>query len=275
MQTILKRILSDEEAVERFISKSKDEQVKNDYLAFRGYEEKLRTNIVATALSVLTPLNDDSIAKVTSVNTWDITKLRSTKLALYIQNPLTDMAYLSSLTSIFFETLWRYVMGKLPQKDDRDVFFLIDEAFSLYLPSLSVTVANVRKYRAGVMLVLQNFNQLVHLYGKPEADTIASNCLTKLYLSGQALESAKMLESILGKYEYKDEEGNRHIRPLMTSSEIRMLSHKNGLLIRSNLPPIKAKLKPYYKRWHLSRRSKLPSPKTTRHIPHNLIHLNF
>ncbi len=275
VQSLLQSILSAPEKVLRFVESHPSKRVKKSYQAFVGLEDKLRTNILATALAALTPLNDEMIAKTTSVNTWDMTSLRTGKIVLFVQNPLTEMAYLSSLTSIFFETLWKYVLSSLPKRTDQDIFFLIDEASSLYLPSLSLVVSNLRKFRSGLMLVWQNYNQMVHLYGEAQAHTIASNCLAKLYLSGQSLDTAQSLEAVLGRYEFKDEEGNRHIRPLMTASEIRIMPQNRGLLICSNYRPIKAKLVPYYKRWLLRRRTALSPPKTIRHIPHKLIYLNL
>ncbi len=275
VQSLLQSILSTPDTVLKYAEAHPIERVRKSYHAFAGLEEKLRTNILATALASLTALNDEIIAQVTSVDTWDMQSLRTGKVAVFVQNPLTERDYLSALTSVFFETLWKYVFHALPKKTDRSVFFLIDEASSLYLPNLSLVVSNLRKYQSGLMLVWQNYNQMVHLYGSAQANTIASNCLAKLYLSGQPLDTARSLEATLGQYEFKDEEGTRHIRPLMTAPEIRMMPRSNGILICSNYPPIKTKLIPYYKQWRLRRRTTVPLPKITRRIPHNLIHLNL
>jgi len=141
-----------------------------------------------------------------------------------------------------------------------DIFLLIDEASSLNLPTLPLAFANVRKHRSGIMLLLQDFNQLVHNYGKYEADGIKSNCFAKMYFTGQSLETATELERTLGKYEYVDKEEKKHIRPLMTNDEIRMMDINRALLVCGNHPPIKVKLVPYYKRFNYRNYSNIPVP---------------
>ena len=86
---------------------------------------------------------------------------------------------------------------------------------------------------------------LEHIYGSYEAKNISANCYAKVYLPGQPIETCKMLEMTLGKFEYVDENEVRHTRQLMTSDEIRM-SDKAIILI-GNKPPIHATLHPYYK----------------------------
>ena len=137
---------------------------------------------------------------------------------------------------------------------------LIDEASSLNLPTLPLAVANIRKHRTGAMLLLQDFNQLVHNYGKHEADAIKSNCFAKMYFTGQSLETATELERTLGKFEFKGKEGHKVVRSLMTNDEIRMMDIKQALIICGHHQPIKAKLRPYYKRLKYRRYSNIPDP---------------
>ena len=108
-------------------------------------------------------------------------EFRKKKVALYIQNSVADQKYYSVLTSIFFEQFFSYVMSRFPHKDEQDIFFLADEASSLRLPTLQLAVSNVRKHRAGIMLIIQDFNQLVNCYGKQEAEAIRANCFSKLF----------------------------------------------------------------------------------------------
>jgi type IV secretory pathway TraG/TraD family ATPase VirD4 len=75
-------------------------------------------------------------------------------------------------------------------------------------------------------------------------------------MSGQPLETARELELILGKYEYKDDENNKRTRQLLTMDEIRIL--KEAIILCGNLPPIKAKMIPYYEQRELKRLTSLP-----------------
>ena len=98
------------------------------------------------------------------------------------------------------------------------------------------------------MLLVQDFAQLVHHYGKHDADAIKSNCFAKMYFTGQSHEMTKELEQTLGKFEYEDEQGKKIVRSLMTNDEIRTMKSSRALLICGNNPPVIGRLKPYYKR---------------------------
>ena len=113
---------------------------------------------------------------------------------MYIQNSVADQKYYACLTSIFFEQFFSFLFGRFPKDIEQDIFLLIDEASSLNLPTLPLAVANVRKHRSGIMLLVQDFNQLIHNYGKYEADGIKANCFAKMYFTGQSLETATELE---------------------------------------------------------------------------------
>ncbi len=154
-------------------------------------------------------------------------------------------------------------MSRFPKDDEQDVFLLIDEASSLNLPTLPLAVANVRKHRAGIMLLVQDFSQLVHHYGKYDSDAIRSNCFAKMYFTGGSLETTRELEATLGKFEFKDNKGNRMVRPLMTNDEIRTIKKDMALLVCGNLPPIMARLRPFYKNKLYTSYSKIPPVITT------------
>jgi len=243
-----------------------DEELTTAYRSFTAYDEKLLTNIIATCLSALSLFEDDVVEQITSTDTLDLEQFRYTKTALFIQNGISEQSYYSPLTNVFFEQMFSHILQRLPDKNNFDIFFLIDECASLYIPILSLAVANVRKYRAGMLLVLQDFNQLIQSYGKNDAQSILSNCRTQLYFTGQNLETARYLEHILGKYQYEDEKGDTRIRPLMTADEIRTMKSDKAILLSGNQRPILANLRPYfkYKKWQKYARL------TPQNIPGNL-----
>jgi type IV secretory pathway TraG/TraD family ATPase VirD4 len=117
------------------------------------------------------------------------------------------------------------------------------------------------------MLIIQDFNQLVNCYGKHDADAIRANCFSKLYFSGASLETAKELEQILGKFEYKDKDKNKVVRSLMTNDEIRTMKANQALLICGHHAPIKAKLTPYYKNLKYKNYHLIPPPEITSAVP--------
>ena len=112
------------------------------------------------------------------------------------------------------------------------------------------------------MLLVQDFNQLIHHYGKYDADAIRANCFAKMYFTGQSLETARELEQTLGKFEYEEEGGKKVVRSLMTNDEIRTMKSSRALLICGNHPPIMARLKPYYMRHTYRQYSSYPLPQS-------------
>jgi len=260
VRQLLNRLGGNPESIDALFSKYADDILFAEYKSFVSYDDKVVSGVIATCKAALQIFNDDSVARVTSFDNLNFLEFRNRPTALFIQNSVADQKYYSVLTSIFFEQFFSFVMSRFPNDNEQDIFFLIDEASSLNLPTLPLAVANVRKHRAGIMLLLQDFNQLTHHYGKYEADGIRANCFAKLYFTGQSLETSTELERTLGKFEFKDKEGHKVVRSLLTSDEIRMLDLNRALLVCGHHPPIMGRLKPYYKRPNFREYSSIPAP---------------
>ena len=257
VRQLLNKLGGDPQSIDKLFSEFADNILFSEYKSFLSYDDKVISGITATCKASLQIFNDEAVAKVTSYDNIDFLEFRNTPTALYIQNSVADQKYYSVLTSLFFEQFFSFLLGRFPNKTEQDIFLLIDEASSLNLPTLPLAVANVRKHRSGIMLLVQDFNQLIHNYGKYDADGIKANCFAKMYFTGQSLETATELERTLGKYEYKDKEGHKVVRSLMTNDEIRTMNIKKALLICGHHPPIKAMLNPYYKNMIYRKFSKL------------------
>jgi type IV secretory pathway TraG/TraD family ATPase VirD4 len=175
------------------------------------------------------------------------------------------------LISLFFEQYFSFIFSRFPNENQCTISLLIDEASSLHLPTLPLAMANVRKHRVGIMLLVQDYFQLVHQYGKHEADGIKANCFAKLYFTGASLETSKELEQTLGKYQYEDEQKRTVIRPLMTSDEIRTMKENRALLICGHHAPIMARLKPYYKQIKFRGYSLITPPEINSQAPINSV----
>jgi type IV secretory pathway TraG/TraD family ATPase VirD4 len=273
LRHLLNNMGGNPEAVDSLFSKHANDILFSEYKAFLSYDTKVISGVVATCKAALQIFSDESVAKVTSFDNLNFMDFRDKPVALFIQNSVADQRYYSTLTSIFFEQFFSFILSRFQGKQEKDIFFLIDEASSLYLPTLPLAVANVRKHNSGILLMLQDFNQLVHNYGKYEADSIKSNCFTKMYFTGQSLETARELEQILGRLEYEDDKGNRVIRSLLTNDEIRMMDTNRALLVCGHHPPIIAKLKPYYKRMSFRNYSNIPAPELNNQIEADTIPL--
>jgi type IV secretion system protein VirD4 len=260
VRQLLNSLGGNPESIDALFSEYADDVLFTEYKSFVAFDEKVVSGIIATCKAALQIFNDDYVARVTSCDNLDFMEFRNKPTALYIQNSVADQKYYSVLTSLFFEQFFSFLLGRFPEKQEKDIFLLIDEASSLNLPTLPLAVANVRKHRSGIMLLVQDFNQLIHYYGKYDSDGIKSNCFTKMFFTGGSLETTKELEQTLGRYQYENDKKGTVIRPLMTNDEIRTMKVNKALLVCGHHPPILARLRPYYKNSQYREYSKIPVP---------------
>lgn len=271
VRQLLNKLGGSPKDVDALFSRDADEVLYSEYKSFISYDEKVISGVISTAKAALQIFSDESVAKVTATDNLNMEDFRLRPTALFIQNSVADQKFYSVLTSIFFEQFFSYTLSRFPAEKEQDIFFLVDEASSLKLPTLPLAVANVRKHRSGIMLIVQDYNQLVHNYGKFEADAIKSNCFAKIYFTGQSLETSRELEQTLGRFEYIDKEGKKNIEPLMTNDQVRTMKLSRALFICGHHKPILAKLEPYYKRRKHLEYSLIPPPDITNGISVDVI----
>ncbi len=254
------------EKIDKLIVRTKNEKFLSEYKAFIAYGDKTLMSIVATAKAALSLWTDETIAKITSIDTIDFSEFREKKIALFINNSVPDMHYYGALSSLFFQQFFNEILVSIPNIKQNSIFFLLDEAGSMYLPSLSVTISNIRKNRGGILCIYQDYAIIEHIYGIYEAKNISANCYAKVYLPGQPIETCRMLETVLGKFEYEDEKtGNTKLRQLMTTDEIRMTD--KGIILIGNKPPIHAALHPFYKNSKLKTLTETPPYEPENKLP--------
>lgn len=234
-----------------------DEELLGQYKATLIYGDKTLQSIIATARAALNIFSDPTVIQTTSVDTIDFSRFRKDKVALFICNPINDLHYYQALSALFFESLFGEIMSRIPKRDERPIFCLLDEAATMKFSSLSITISNIRKFSAGIMLVVQDYQSLVALYGISEAHNIRTNTYAQVYLKGQPLETCKELEAILGRFTYADEKGIEKVRLLMSADEIR--KSDEAIILCGNLTPIRAKMTPYYDRYTFRKRSEIPA----------------
>lgn len=258
------------EKIDRIIVRTHDEGLIADYKAIVSYDNKLLMNIIATTRAALNIFSDPAVAKVTAHDTVDFKAFRHQKTALFINNSVSDMKYYAVITSIFLEQFFAEIMSRIPG-NELPIFFLLDEASSMYFSSLNVVISNIRKSKAGILQIYQSAAQIVDLYGQSVAKAITENSYAKLYMSGQPIAVAQELERTLGKFEYLDDKEVRHIRPLMTADEIMQMDE--SIILCGNNPAIKAKMSPYYEQSKLRRLSELPPVIPTNKLPFDTLPL--
>ena len=74
------------------------------------------------------------------------------------------MQYYSGISSLFFQQFMNEILIRIPDKHENNIYFLLDEAGSMFLPSLSTIISNIRKYNSGILLIYQDYHILEHIY---------------------------------------------------------------------------------------------------------------
>jgi type IV secretion system protein VirD4 len=252
---LIEKFSVDGNSVDRLFAATRDEDLLSSYKAFLVTGEKTLASIIATARTALHIFSDPEVAKTTATNSIDFNELRRNPIAIFICNPLKDLEYLKPITALFFQSLFNFVLSKLPDKkiEKTDIFFIIDEFASYTFPNISVTISNLRKY-AGMCIIMQDDSALVARYGQHEANQIKTNCGIQCHLKGSPLRVCKELSQTLGKYTYVDEKGVKKTRELMMPDEIRMT--EAAIVLVNNQPPLKFVPTPYYKSFWLKQITK-------------------
>jgi type IV secretory pathway TraG/TraD family ATPase VirD4 len=255
------------ERIDALVANSKDEKLVLDFKSCISTPERTFQNIIASAKAALQLFDDPEIAKTTATDTINFDELRETPTVVFLHNSIGDQKYVSILNSIFFEQFYHHVMRVLPRKSELDVFVILEEASSTFILLLSLAVANCRKARVGNIIAVQSKGQLKKFYNE-DAENIAANCLTKLYLPGQtAMDELREIEALAGKSIYKDEKGTERVKSLITADEIRLLPENRSIIISGNKPIIKGRTSPYYHSVTYSRYAKIPPVSLQRGIP--------
>ena len=219
-----------------------DRELIQEIKAFVAEEPKQKSGVIATVKAALQRYGSDpTISLVSSFDSLDLHMLRKQRMALYVSIPANNHEYYLTPNSIFWSVLFDQLMQTTHEASPVSVFCLLDEIGWLRIPQLPTILAVARKY-FGILLAVQNREQLQSLYDENGATTIESNCNAKLYLTGQNYKLAKDLEQMLGKVEYTPGQ----IASLMDAISIRMLSQYYAILLYGNKPPIRFELVPFY-----------------------------
>ncbi len=165
------------------------------------------------------------------------------------------------LITAWLDTASSAILSMEPCRDRR-IWLLIDELPSLNrLPTITDTLAQSRKFGGCGVLGVQSYPQLVSIYGRDEADTLAGMCSTWAVFRFNEERSAKWASLGLGSIEQLEtNEGisygvndirdgvslnrQRHLRPIVLPTEIQFLPDLVGYLkLGRSFPVAQFKLK--------------------------------
>ncbi len=262
---MLNQLNFDPTPIDRMVVATRDHNLITEYKGVAAFDSKLMTNITATGLAALSIFSNPDVARLTSHNSMNFDDFKKNNVALFFTCKIADAKFFSILSSIFYQQLWEHLMEKLPAKDDqKPVWFIMEEASLLTLNTLSQVISQVRKFNVGLILVYQDYNQLIDTYGSATARTIFNNCGIKCYMPGQSLAVSEELSKLGGVFEFEDETGTRRTRNLILPNEARETS--DVILAVANRPLIKIDPPPFYMIPSMMRLIDLPpfQPKPTK-----------
>jgi type IV secretion system protein VirD4 len=246
---LVEKFAVDGAVIDKMFAKTNDEELLSSYKATIVLGDKTLQSVIASTRTALTLFCDAEVCKVTATNSIDFNLLRKEPTAIFICNPLQDLMYYKPLSALFIQSVFNFILSRIPNKNERAIFFVIDEAATMKFPSLSLTVSNIRKHLGSILLCQQDEMSLIAQYGQAEAHQIKTNCGCHIFLKGSPQHTAKELSQILGKYTFKDEKGNDKSRELMTADEVRLTD--DAIILIGNKPPLKCKTVPYFKKLSL------------------------
>lgn len=246
---LLQNLAGNEDAINQLFSKKSTEKQWLTYKSIIANSDNTKASIISSAISNLAFIGSSkSLCDLTSVDTFNIKKMRKEKIVLFLNCPISDMEYYGVLLGLFFEQLFAEVFRSLPREEDKDIYLLIDEMSSIPLPNLANVFSNARKAKLPILGVLQSENQLYENYGQYNAKTIINNAC-RIYMTGLT-DECERLEKTLGSYQYYEDKEKKVLRTrsLMTADEIRTMPRNRVLVIpNGGMRPLYMKVKPYYK----------------------------
>lgn len=234
------------------------------YYAYKGFitqNEKTMQGIVSQAKSALSMLSDPDIARLTATNSFDFSRLREEKTALFLVFPQNRVSYYSLLANLFYTQLFHFCL------DDRNydrkhlpIYFLLDEFGHLTIPDFPAVITTTRARRISLSIVLQSVSQLEERYGRQGANTILSGGVaSRMFFSGMDIETAQTLAQTIGDThrERFDALGNVRLEreALMTPAALRAMPDNQVLYLFANKRPTILNVRPYYEQRTLLRRT--------------------
>ena len=233
----------------KIIADGADEILWAEYRGFLNQDEKTKQGTLLNVKAALEPWSDPVIAEVTASDTLGLANLRKEKTIIYVNVPPSDVRSKGGVLNLLYGDCFDLCAR---QSSGLPVWFLCDE-FGNTPPirNFADRVSTIRANRCSVMIALQNLSQLRKEYGKEGAETIESNCQTKIFMRSLHHDTAKLVSEMSGENTTYDNvyggagDNARTVGvPLIRPDEVRMLGLGDNIVISDNLPPARVQTKP-------------------------------
>ena len=166
-----------------------------EYKALIASNEKTLKSVIMTCTAALNLWGDSGVCKITEKTTFDIKQFREKPSVLYLRNATMNSKYFMPLLSLILEEFFSVFTEKLPTTE-LPLYFIIDEASTLKLPTLDLFISNSRKYKISLMLLFQALGQVYNNWGTEGGAIILANCHNKLFYGGMDLKTSNDLSAL-------------------------------------------------------------------------------
>jgi type IV secretion system protein VirD4 len=234
-------------------------------IVFEQTDARIKGAIVPAIASRLQFMRDPSLQLFTSASLEapNFGQLRRTPTAVYWCLREQDIARLRPLTSLFFTVLLEQIAGEeIPEGETSvPITAMLDEFANIgKIPDFEITQSLARGRGVALWLGIQSLSQLNQTYGNYAAQTIMSNCTTKIALHGLDYQTAEYVSKSLGEQTVSHSSSSfnfsltggsigshaaKHRRPLLTPDEVMRIGENEAIARTSNKYPMRL-YKGYY-----------------------------
>ena len=187
---------------ERLEGKDPEHFAVRQYKKFLLSAGKTRSSILISCGARLAPFDIKELRDLMETDEMELDTIGDRKTALFVIISDTDDTF-NFVVSILYTQLFNLLCdkaddeygGRLPVH----VRCLLDEFANIgQIPKFEKLIATIRSREISASIILQSQSQLKAIY-KDNADTIAGNCDTTLFLGGKEKTTLKEMSEILGK----------------------------------------------------------------------------
>jgi type IV secretion system protein VirD4 len=233
--------------------------------ACEGRDDRIRSSVVTTLETVLAPFEDPVVAGSTVASEIDLGGLLAENGSLYLCGPSHEQHRVQGL----FACLVSAAVAEVVQQVNRTgraleppLLVVLDEAANIApvqdLDTLASTGAGLGMQ---LVTVCQDLAQLAARYGPERSRTIANNHRAKVLLSGVSdLSTLDLVSGLAGEQAIREDtvsqdqrDGRRTrssavvFRRLAPTDELRRLPPGEAVLVYGHLPPVRLRLRPWYR----------------------------
>ena len=228
----------------------------NDFLAAsENTLQSVRKTVTARLGLWLNPRIDAA----TSASDFDLSKLRSEAISIYLAVTPDNLDRLAPLLNLFFQQVVDLNARELPEHNpaySRQLLLLLDEFPSLgHVGVLAKSVAFVAGFGVRLLTILQSPSQLRAIYGADEAKNFLTNHAVEIVFTPKEHDVAVELSERFGTQTVEAKSRSRpwgfsnrsrsetvsdHRRPLLLPQELKLVPKSKAFVLMAGVPPILA-----------------------------------